>query len=500
MRMTRLVVLCAVLILALLPCIAAAQSVSPPLQLPAGAFGVGYRVLENPDAGRSFDYGVGDPAAPRAVPVHLWYPADSGDRAPMAFRDYVLAAAFADTTDAAIVESYLAAPVRHGADRELLLRFLDRPVRARRDAPPLPGPFPLVVYAPSINADPFENAVLFERLAGLGFVVASAPSWGLTEPEVSRDRKGAEAQRDDLRRVLDRAYALPFVDGGRLGVMGFSWGGMNALLLALEHRGVDALVLMDGAMTMADYRPVAESFSCWDPRALRAPLLEVVLADEARLTDFHEAALYADRILWRVPGLLHRDLSADGVVRYRLASASGDDGLAAAVWGEFADVVTRFLQEKLQPDAPSGRLPLAEDPAPAVGKWAVREALPAPPTPPEIAAMVERDGAAAVAALVRELRGRDPGLVPFEEDRLLRFAWQWGPDRLDDLEVLLDLNLEVFPESAETLFWKAQVALEREDRDGAVALLRRALEKEPGHGRSRRLLERVTGEAGPADD
>jgi len=479
---------------------AAVHAEPPAFRLPPGDHGVGYRIIDSLDPGRSFgdDEDPRSPVRPRTVTIHLWYPAaDSGAR-PVAYADYLLRAHAGGATEPeTVLEAYRASPLRRGANRARLDAFLDRPMRARLDAEPGDGPFPLVVYAPSINADPYENAVLFEHLASLGFVVASAPSLGHAEPEVGRDRRGAEAQRDDLRLILDRAWLEPYIDRERIGVVGFSWGGMTGLLLALDHKGVDAVVCLDGAATIPGYRPVAESFVGWDPRNLRAPLLEIVLADEPRTTDFHESAVYADRILWRIPDLLHRDFSADSVVKYRLAADDSSGGRVADAWSDVAARVTRFLSDHLREDGADTLARQVARSSPASGAWTWRKALPPPPSPSRIAAMVESRGAVETAAFVRRLREKDPGLVPVEETRLLDFAYQWGPERSEDLAVLLELNLELFPGSAATYYWMAQVALANGDLETAASRLEQALAAQPDHDRAQRLLARLTGEPPP---
>jgi len=489
--------------LVLLPAIALALDLDDPaLGLPPGPHAVGYRVSVETDPGRSFgprtDLSGSRLPRPlaRTVQVHLWYPAVAAGAEPMRHRDYVVAAAAAfargDSVDeAAALRAYAALPVRRGADPEALAEILERPMRARLDAAPLAGPFPLVVYAPSINADPYENAVLFEHLAGHGYVVASAPSVGLYEPEVSRDRGGAEAQLGDLRFLLARAWDEPFVDRGRVGALGYSWGGMTGLLLALSHAGIDAVCCLDGAAAMTDYRPVAESFGCWDPRGLRAPLLEIVLVDQERDAAFHEAALYAPRWLWRLPGIKHRDLAADMVARLRLATGDADAAHASATWSAVARRVKLFFDAHLKGDAAAREFLNEPDATAPDAAWTAREALPAPPTRAQFVEVIETRGVQAAADLFHALRARDRGLVPFDEERLLAYCFTWGPDRSEDLRVLLDMVLEANPMSVDAMFWKAQIALFGGDEDGAVMWLRRALAVDPEHVRAQRLLARL---------
>lgn len=322
---------------------------------------------------------------------------------------HALAAPAPDDSAAAAraLESCRERPLGRGADPARLEAWLERPALARRDAPAADGRFPLVVYAPSINSDPWENSVLIEHLASRGFVVASAPSVGEDEAAVSADAAGSHAQQDDLRFVLARALDDPSVDPRRVGVIGFSWGGMNGMQLALRHAGVSAVVSLDGAHAMPEYRPIAASFPWWDPRRLRAACLENVPRGAGRDTSFTRDSLYADTYRWELPGIGHNDFAADMIARYRVAAA-------------------------------------------------------------------------------------DAGAVLFERDRLLKFGPAWGPERGGDLEKLLRLNLEVYPDSAPSHFWLAQVCLARDDAAAAVGELEAALRLDPGYERAQRLLRQLT--------
>jgi len=481
---------------------------NPPLDLEPGPHAVGYRVDYASDPARSFGPRQDLDGHPfprplsRPVQVHLWYPAADADGPPLRYRDYVLAAAGlyesspaqnADARTAEVLSDYKAHPLGRGADEGKLDAILGRKVRARRDAAPAAGPFPLILYAPSINSDPFENALLFEYLASHGYVVAAAPSVGLREPEVSRDRAGAEAQVGDLGFVMARAWDAPWVDRARIGVMGFSWGGMTALLFAIPHAGIDAVVCLDGAATMDAYRPVAESFACWVPRELRAALLQIVLADEPRDLGFAAEAKYADTYTWRLPGIVHRDFGADQLAKYRLAAEDPDAARASGTWGAVAQRVEVFFDAYLLGDARSLRVLREEAPPLAGADWAFQSALPAPPTAAQFDEVIEKQGVDAAVELFHALRKVDPGVIVFDEQRLPRFAVLWGPERSEELLRLLELNLEAYPRSAETHYWLGQVHLTQEDEAAAERELKTVLDIDPEHARARTLLEKLAG-------
>lgn len=475
---------------------------APLLGPAAGPHAVGYRVLRLVDPARSFGPRLDLDGAPaprplsRPIEIHVWYPAAGASGEPMVYADYILAAqgsAGSDRNAAAadVLKTYKARPIRWGASEKRLDEILARAMLARRDAAPAQGPFPFILYAPSINADPYENAVLFEYLASFGYVVAAAPSVGLREPEMSIDRAGARAQLGDLAFVFGRMCQEPWVDQKHMGVLGFSWGGMTAPLFAIQHLGIDAIACLDGAATMPPYRPIAESFDWWAPRDLRAALLDVVLADEERVLPLGNDARYADVYSWRIPRFKHGEFSADEVAKYHVAAQDSLAGWVSDSWAAVAERLKVFFDAYLKGSAESLSALRAPASSVAGATWTSRAALPAPPTAAQFDEIVETRGVEAAAKLFHELRARDPELVIFDESRLLRFARLWGPERSDELFALMQLNLEAYPRSADTRFWLAQIHLERGDKAAAVAALEEALAIDPAHEKARRLIEKI---------
>ena len=478
-----------------------------------GPYMSGYRESRVEDHSRSFGprtdiAGNRLPRPPwRPTQVHVWYPTTSDGSPTTRYGDYVQAVAPIGEPIAAptvpseeALTAWKAAPLHRGADEKRLLEILDRPTRVLRDADPATGEFPLILYSPSINSDPFENAVLFEFLASHGYVIAAVPSMGLDEAEVSRDAAGLRAQRDDLAFVLSRMIAEPYVDADHVAVLGFSWGGMAGLLFALDHQGVEAVACLDGGMRFPDYHPVAASFPHWSPQRLRAALLDVVLADEPRVKSFDGHVHYADVYEWSQSGLKHRDFAWDFIARYRFATDDPEYQQVADIYGELARRLKLFFDAYLRQDPESLVLLSEKSPAVRGAEWRARTKLPPPPTPAQFAQFIDEEGVSAGVDLFHRLRETDPALVLFEEDRLLRFVFTRGSDRSDELLTLLRLNLEAYPRSAQTHFWLAQVHLSRSDSTAAVTALEAALTLDPDLERATQLLERLRAVDPPNND
>lgn len=83
---------------------------------------------------------------------------------------------------------------------------------------------------------------------------------GIAEPDDT-----IRANVDDYRRVLDWAEEQPEIDAGRIGLLGISFGAIDAVVLAALDDRIDALVTLMGGGDLSDvmvgthYRPVART-------------------------------------------------------------------------------------------------------------------------------------------------------------------------------------------------------------------------------------------------
>lgn len=245
--------------LALISFSPAAHGQTVDFKLERGPHGVGLRVLQQYDYSRvyktRFDVITGQQVkGERARPVQtlVWYPtAQTG--AGIAYSEYQRTAVTEDdfTLSPQEVDKRAAAWVldRSGKmDNDLLERELRQRSWAIRDAEPAAGKFPVVLYAPSLSANAYENAELCEFLASQGYVVLASASVGARTRAMTSDLEGLEAQAGDIGFLLSSAYAMPQADTARVGVVGFSWGGMANLVAAARDDRIGAVVSLDGSV------------------------------------------------------------------------------------------------------------------------------------------------------------------------------------------------------------------------------------------------------------
>lgn len=112
--------------------------------------------------------------------------------------------------------------------------------------PDLPGPLPAVVYnhgglGDKIGGAPAETCAALAQAGYVGF------------SPIRRQTVQMEGHLDDVMAAIDYVLALEYVDGSRLGVMGFSRGGFLTFTAATRRPDFAAVVIMAPAPARGPY-------------------------------------------------------------------------------------------------------------------------------------------------------------------------------------------------------------------------------------------------------
>ncbi len=340
--------------------------------LKPGPHAVGFQVVNARDSSRHVAGALGG----RPIQISLWYPAEASGSPSMTYGDYVALAASERTLESPTstqMEETLAAYRRFlagtGAPEPAIALWLTASMAANRDAKPAPGAFPLVLIAQGNGGGAPDHALLAEYLTSHGFLVATSPSQarlGDTMTSEADILRSAEAQARDLAFVLRRLGSEPAAKRGPVGLVGYSFGGRSALLLAGREPRVAALVSLDSGIATKTGRG-------WLPRraleslALRAPILHVFEeTDDFMAPDLTLLARLrrSDRHLLRVSDFSHFEF-----ITYGMASAVVPElnpeaehrRLATKVETVFAYVLA-FLGESLAAD-PDAKKTFARTPS-----------------------------------------------------------------------------------------------------------------------------------------
>jgi dienelactone hydrolase len=262
----------------------------------------------------------------RPIPISVWFPAQPpSPHTPMTVESYM--------TILKEEEEWEALPNERILDWFYYTNTSDNRahfkevVKAFINAKPLPGKFPVVVYAPSYQASSVENFALCELLASCGFVVIASPSRG-TE---TRFLQGAsirdiETQARDIRFLIAESAKLPFVDLEHLAVMGFSFGGISNVLAQTMDPRIKAMICLDGSIKYQYHK--IQSSPYYNIAKVNVPFifmsqkdipLEVMKADNIDTTlntkfEFYDSLLYSDAYYLRFNNMTHPYFSSMGVL------------------------------------------------------------------------------------------------------------------------------------------------------------------------------------------
>ena len=349
--------------------------------LTPGPYAVGFRTLFTRDTSRRWlDSGHGSAASDsgRPIRISLWYPVDTGDRTPvMHYGDYLHYEGprgfqrLDDTLERADRQSWIADLTDVSpTGRELAARLFSSPVAARRDAPPAPGRFPLVLYTGGLGSRGDANAELGEYLASHGYVIATGPQLGPSETDLDLGGSPPEVllHVQDLAFALRVLRALPNVDSGPIGIAGHSMGGVVALQFAMRNGDVTAVVGLDGSYGMhgegSHPRPPEQFFPDFAPESVRAALLDLRRANGvqgATLDSTVVSDLYrADRYIVTFRKMYHGDFTEYAPIGLHLSvplppngdgrtRQTGYDGNQAAYHAvlDFFDATLRHLPRRI---------------------------------------------------------------------------------------------------------------------------------------------------------
>lgn len=475
------------------PAAVAAQR-SPEPALDYGPNAVGFTVVEALDSSRAFrpqrDF-RGRLAAETARPVQvsIWYPAvASPGAARMSAGEFRLLRETEVDFDLALTDSdaerlradFIDAVVGFGQEPTAAARVWDGATPAIRDAQPLPGPYPTVLY---LTAAGVSNPLLPAYLASHGFVVASFPSNGrMTDRslEFSPNALTLDTDIDDAGFVHSLLRRLPHADTRRLAVASFSSGSLAALLWAMRDMQVGAIVAVEGWERYRRGADIIVESVHYEPHRVRVPFLMIErAADEA-------SPRYA-----KVPDVVGA-LSYAHITRVSFHDASHGDFLSHVTFGHTphhaeiyeasARMIRRFLQTTLGDGgdaAPLASITVGENPIfgidvdPAVGPV---------PTEEELYRLAETDPAAATEAY-RQARRLVPGRALFRMEVLTRAA-RFTPSP-EDSAAIMRLVADAYPDSAAGTpaplagAAPAFLAISVSDLEAATAWYRQVLGVEP---------------------
>jgi hypothetical protein len=325
---------------------------------------VGFKVIQAVDQSRIYkrESDTTDYLHYRPLDIDLWYPAKANQSDSMlVFRDIL-----------GLLEKranyYTASNAAHGLTKQLAQYFCDfykcpdttallnYKTRSFFDAQAIDKKFPLVVYLASYNGMGYENFSLFEDLVRKGFVVVSINSIGRYPGDMTMKNEDMMEQVNDAVASIKQLEAYRNIDFSKIGIIGYSWGGLSAAVLADKIEGTKCLISFDGSEFHqygqakdedADFEEIRNSM---DFQELKLPIpylrLESSTTEEANKHDsvynFSEK-LSNDQLILQVDSAGHGDFSCLPVI----VRKSGNCG-TNRVFKTITDLTIGFLEQHLK--------------------------------------------------------------------------------------------------------------------------------------------------------
>lgn len=239
-----------------------------------GKYEVGFKVMYEFDYSRIYHTPnpvTGQPfpgEAARPVRIFVWYPAVPSKVVKMKYRDYINvkpADKRFDDYNTALNDFDKWATVNwtDGKDSSrnkiLLLQ-----VEAINDAKPINEKFPLIVHYAGANSRRNENIPLWEYLASQGYVVITIPELA-AGGDVSMEMwpfsvTGRETQVRDMEFAMSKLHNSPNIDFSNIGTIGYSFGSVYAMRMAMYNFNVKAIATFDGNVNNKNGQNILESF------------------------------------------------------------------------------------------------------------------------------------------------------------------------------------------------------------------------------------------------
>jgi dienelactone hydrolase/predicted negative regulator of RcsB-dependent stress response len=484
----------------------------------SGPDAVGLKVVEQYDFSRAYRPVTDELGKPyqgeRARPLQtlLWYPAQKSSGKAMTMGDY---------TDLLATETSFGKPELWSDWKswiEGMKPTLKDSMWAVRDAPPLAGRFPVLIYAPSLSSMSWENADICEYLASHGYVVVASPDMGATTRDMTIDLAGIDAQAQDISFLIGYARTLPDTEMSEIAVAGFSWGGISSLFAAARDNRIDALVALDGSMR---YFPgLVKAAGDVHPEQMTIPMLfftqgPTSLEKLARQTPNKDSEgpnvlntwTHGDLITVEDIALMHREHSSmfqrnedtwKSYPRSHKADYTRTDGIVGYAW--IARYTLEFLDAYLKHDA-QGMAFLKKTPAevgvpPHMMTVDFRAAKGIPASLDALRAEVGRQGFDHAPAIYAAMLKDQPDFK-LDEDVVIR----WGYDLMEKNHLpeaieVLKLDVQVFPGSSNGYDSLGEAYMKSGQKQLAIDSYKKSLEVNPANDNAKEKLKEL--ETAPA--
>jgi CarboxypepD_reg-like domain/X-Pro dipeptidyl-peptidase (S15 family) len=221
----------------------------------AGSYFAGYQNIITTDSARIYKPGVSQTNKfyYRPIEIDLWYPAkEPQTKSPIRYGEFLnlleqRSNRFQDDTIYQTLSIELLQYISSNLNIRDTSAISGFKTSSWLNAEPVIQHFPLILYMSAFNGMSYENINLFENLATQGYVVACITSVGRYPGNMSTKKADLLEQVDDGAFVMQFLKNRTNIDPGRIGMIGYSWGGLAAWILSLTQKEIRAVLSLDGS-------------------------------------------------------------------------------------------------------------------------------------------------------------------------------------------------------------------------------------------------------------
>jgi hypothetical protein len=290
----------------------------------------GFNTIQTVDKSRIYkpDTDTTDNLHFRPLDIDIWYPAGASESdSALLFRDILgllekRANYYTASNKWTGVTSQIAQSFCEGFKCSDTARLLNYKTRSFKDAKPIDEKFPLVIYLCAYNGMSYENFGLFETLTKKGFVVVSISSIGRYPGDMTMNKEDLLEQVNDALASLNAIKQNPNIDFSKIGIIGYSWGGLSGAILAGKISNVSCIISLDGSEfhhygdekeENVDFNVIRESPEFKKIRLsvpyLRLESSDMISVNEADSVYNFSEKLTGERFIFKINSARHEDFS-----------------------------------------------------------------------------------------------------------------------------------------------------------------------------------------------
>jgi tetratricopeptide (TPR) repeat protein len=274
------------------------------------------------------------------------------------------------------------------------------------------------------------------------------------------DGIGLDTQVNDLEFIIGHMNSFPNVNAGKLGLIGFSFGGSAIISLQLRNMYADALVSLDGNDGFAPGIQLVQQSPYYNVAKMRVPFIRLsqVVGPQAPIDKtLYDAMKFNQKYWGSFPDLRHIDFTTFSMIEELVPNSTGqprgDIKLGHKLVCEY---VANFFNGYVKGDQAALTF-LKKDPtangAPAeFVTVAFEEGLKPVPVEAEFTALLLQEGGPQKAVEIFDYTQKmAPGTVLFQENPTNNLGYQlMNQGRTKDAIEIFKMNNKAFPNSANT--------------------------------------------------